>query len=450
MSLGDAQIKVITYGTFDLLHAGHIKLLERARELGDYLIVGVTTDQYDETRGKLNVRDNVMTRIENVRATGLADEIIIEDYQGQKINDIQQHSADIFAIGSDWLGKFDYLNDFCKVVYLERTAGVSSTQLRAETLGIARLGVVGNGKATSRFIPEALKVSGLECESVFDPNPLTARDRLENGGVYRHFSDYQAFLTNVDAVYIASPHEFHFDQVKQALESGVHVLSEKPMTLNKRETAYLYELASQRGKVLLEAIPTAFCPGFIRLVALTRSGVIGTVKCVDATYTRLTESPARELTSPFGGSVTELASTPLLAISKILDAVPQKSTIDTYMAPDGGVDEFSRINLRFEHAISSVTVGLGVKSEGHLTITGTRGSIYVPAPWWNTTDIYIRFEDPSQNQHYNFPFAGDGLRYAIAEFVSMMQNKRLSTYKMRAVDSVFISGIIEEFRLQKV
>lgn len=450
MGTTDAPIKVITYGTFDLLHAGHIKLLQRAKELGDYLIVGVTTDQYDETRGKLNVRDNVMKRVENVRATGLADEIIIEDYQGQKINDIQQHGADIFAIGSDWLGKFDYLNDFCKVIYLERTAGVSSTQLRAETLGIARLGVVGTGEVTGRFIPEALKVSGLECESVFNPLLSSGQALADANGAHPHFSDYQDFLASVDAVYIASPHEFHFGQVKQALESGVHVLSGKPMTLNQQETAFLYELASKRGKVLLEAIPTAFCPGFIRLVALARSGVIGTIKCVDATYTRLTESPARELTSPFGGSVTELASTPLLAISKILDAVPEKSSIDTYMAPDGGVDEFSRINLRFEHAISSVTVGLGVKSESHLTITGTRGSIYIPAPWWNTTDIYVSFEDPSQNQHYNFPFAGDGLRYAIAEFVSMMQNKRLSTYKMRARDSIFISGVIEEFRLQKV
>lgn len=108
--------KVITYGTYDLLHQGHINLLRRAKELGDYLIVGVTNDNFDRERGKLNVCNNVLERVEAVKATGLADQIIIEDYFGQKIDDIQKYDVDIFAIGSDWEGKFDYLNEYCKVV----------------------------------------------------------------------------------------------------------------------------------------------------------------------------------------------------------------------------------------------------------------------------------------------------------------------------------------------
>ena len=101
--------KVITYGTYDLLHEGHLNLLKRAKALGDYLIVGVTTDNFDIDRGKLNVRNNVLERVESVRQTGLADQIIIEEYIGQKIDDIQKYDIDIFAIGSDWEGKFDYL-----------------------------------------------------------------------------------------------------------------------------------------------------------------------------------------------------------------------------------------------------------------------------------------------------------------------------------------------------
>ena len=124
------MIKVITYGTYDLLHQGHINLLRRAKELGDYLIVGVTSDSFDRGRGKLNVRNNVLERVEAVKATGYADEVIIEDYLGQKIDDIQKYDVDIFAIGSDWVGKFDYLEDYCVVVYLPRTEGISSTQLR--------------------------------------------------------------------------------------------------------------------------------------------------------------------------------------------------------------------------------------------------------------------------------------------------------------------------------
>ena len=144
--------KVITYGTYDLLHQGHINLLRRAKELGDYLIVGVTNDHFDRERGKLNVRNNVLERIEAVKATGLADEIIIEDYVGQKIDDIQKYEVDIFAIGSDWEGKFDYLNEFCKVVYLPRTEGISSTMLRNENQESVKVGIIGLGRQDIRIL----------------------------------------------------------------------------------------------------------------------------------------------------------------------------------------------------------------------------------------------------------------------------------------------------------
>ena len=108
--------KVITYGTFDMFHEGHYNLLKRAKELGDYLIVGITTEQYDETRGKLNVVDSLITRIDNVRATGFVDEVVVEDHVGQKVEDIQKFGVDIFTVGSDWLGKFDYLKEYCEVV----------------------------------------------------------------------------------------------------------------------------------------------------------------------------------------------------------------------------------------------------------------------------------------------------------------------------------------------
>ena len=124
--------KVITYGTYDLLHYGHIRLLERAKALGDYLIVGVTADDFDKSRGKINVQQSLMERIEGVKNTGIADEIIIEEYEGQKIDDIRRYGVDIFTVGSDWKGKFDYLNEYCKVIYLERTKGVSSSELRSE------------------------------------------------------------------------------------------------------------------------------------------------------------------------------------------------------------------------------------------------------------------------------------------------------------------------------
>ena len=135
--------KVITYGTFDLFHEGHYRLLQRAKALGDYLIVGVTTEEYDKARGKLNVVDSLVTRIENVRKSGFADEIIIEEAPGQKFTDIKKYNIDIFTVGSDWVGSFDYLKDYCKVVYLDRTKDISSTMLRQENSHIQRIGIIG-------------------------------------------------------------------------------------------------------------------------------------------------------------------------------------------------------------------------------------------------------------------------------------------------------------------
>ena len=125
--------KVITYGTYDFLHYGHIKLLERAKALGDYLIVGVTSEDFDRKRGKINVRQSPAERIDNVRKTGLADEIIVEEYIGQKIDDIKRYGIDTFVLGSDWEGKFDFLKEEgCEVVYLPRTPEISSSQIKED------------------------------------------------------------------------------------------------------------------------------------------------------------------------------------------------------------------------------------------------------------------------------------------------------------------------------
>ena len=109
------MVKVITYGTFDLFHQGHYNLLKRAKALGDYLIVGVTSDYFNKCRGKFNVQEDLMTRIRHVEESGFADEIVVEEYFGQKIDDIKKYKADIFTVGSDWIGHFDYLNEYCRV-----------------------------------------------------------------------------------------------------------------------------------------------------------------------------------------------------------------------------------------------------------------------------------------------------------------------------------------------
>lgn len=121
---------VITYGTFDLFHIGHLRLLERLKSLGDYLIVGVSTDEFNELKGKKTVI-KYEDRAEIVSSIKYVDKVIPEKSWEQKKLDIKNYNVDIFAIGDDWEGKFDFLKDDCNVVYLNRTEGISSTQLKS-------------------------------------------------------------------------------------------------------------------------------------------------------------------------------------------------------------------------------------------------------------------------------------------------------------------------------
>jgi glycerol-3-phosphate cytidylyltransferase len=438
--------KVITYGTYDLFHEGHHRLLERAKALGDYLIVGVTTENYDDSRGKLNVQEGLMQRIESVKATGLADEIIIEEYEGQKINDIQKYDVDTFAIGSDWTGKFDYLREFCKVVYLERTKGISSTQLRAENNGVLKLGIVGYGRIANRFINESKFVSGVNVEGAFGLKSVPLKEYVKKHELAFFSTDFNEFLDRIDAVYIASPHLTHFEYIKKALEREKHVLCEKPMVLSMQQSEELYSLAEKYGCVLLEAIKTAYAPGFIRLISVAKSGLIGKIKNVDATFTKLVDGDIRELRSnTAGGSVTELASYPLLAILKLLGNNIEKCNFYSYYDPEKQVDMFTKINLSYKNAIATAKVGLGVKSEGDLIISGTKGYVYVPSPWWKTEYFEIRYEDLNENKKHYYKFEGDGLRYELAEFVSMINREDHQTYKFTPSESITISKIIEQF-----
>ena len=141
---------VITYGVFDLFHNGHERLLERAKQLGDRLVVGVTTDQYAIERGKLCVVDSLQTRMEHVRSCPWVDEVIVEDHPGQKAEDIRRYHADILAMGDDWLGKFDVLESLCQVVYLPRTPNISSSVLRNSRFPFLRVGMIGAGRIADR------------------------------------------------------------------------------------------------------------------------------------------------------------------------------------------------------------------------------------------------------------------------------------------------------------
>ena len=436
--------KVITYGTYDLLHEGHINLLRRAKALGDYLIVGVTNDSFDRERGKLNVRNNVLERVEAVKATGFVDEVIIEDYVGQKIDDILKYDVDIFAIGSDWEGKFDYLSEFCEVVYLPRTEGVSSTMLRAKSEIVVNLGVVGCGRIAKRFVAESSKVDAVHIESLYDIQPEAAEEIAPEGAYIA--KNFEELVARVDAVYIATPHLQHYPQAKYALEQGKHVLCETPMVLSGAEAEELYRIAEEQGVVLLEANKTAYCPAFNHLVTLIKSGLIGDVVGIDASESKLwgKDKLRRELDpNEAGGSLYEMGSYPLLPIVRLLGTKYENINIYSRLNADG-VDVYTRGIIRYHNAVASFQLGLGVKTEGNLVISGTQGYAYVPSPWWKTDYFELRYEDQNRNKKYFYKWDEPGLRYEIQEFVSCIVNRRTSA-RMTPKMSITMARIMQQF-----
>lgn len=437
--------KVITYGSFDLFHEGHYRLLERAKKLGGYLIVGVTTEQYDEYRGKMNVIDSIMDRIEHVKQTGFADEIIIEDHPGQKVEDIQKYNVDKFVVGSDWKGKFDYLKEYCQVVYLERTKGISSTMMRQKNFEIVKLGLIGCGRIATRFVPEVKYISGTNLEGVYNPNLKSAKLFAQKFELKFYTNKLKEFLDKIDAVYIASPHNSHYTYIKTALQHGKHVLCEKPLVLHKVEAKEVYNIAKEKNLILMEGIKTAYCPGFVQLLSIVKSGRIGVIKDIEVCFTKLVNGNIREL-NPYenGGSFTELASYPLLAIVKLLGTDYKDIYFQTFVN-DKGIDLYTKAYLQYENTICTAKVGLGVKSEGQLLVSGTQGYLYGHAPWWKTRSFEIRHENTSENEKFFNKYIGEGLRYELSDFISLINGNEKKLHKLSAKESIFIAEIIELF-----
>lgn len=416
------MVKVITYGTYDLLHYGHIRLLERAKALGDYLIVGITSDDFDKTRGKINNQQSLMERIAAVEATGIADEIIVEEYEGQKIDDIRRYDVDIFTVGSDWVGKFDYLNEFCKVIYLPRTEGISSSEIRAEKRKLI-IGTIGEGNLSRKFIREVQYV---------------------NGVAYKQCDD---MLSDVDAVYVATHPEKRYDEIRKALTLGKHVISESPLALTKNQYEELKNLASDKKLVLTDAIKTAYSTAYSRLLVVAKSGRIGDIVSVDAVCTSL-EDGAGEKGADLAkkqNSICAWGPTAMLPIFQLLGTnYKTKSIVTKIIDKEKNYDGFTKIDFVFDKAVASVKIAKAAKAEGVLIITGTKGYIYVPAPWWKTDYFELRFEDSDENKRHFYQLDGEGIRYEIVAFAKAVESGRQNMYIGEDISKAIV-GVIESF-----
>lgn len=418
------MVKVITYGTYDMLHYGHINLLKRAKILGDYLIVGITSDEYDRSRGKINNQQSLIDRINAVKATGIADEIIVEEYEGQKIDDILRYGVDIFTVGSDWAGKFDYLNKYCKVIYLPRTEGISSSEIRAEQRKLS-IGIIGKGNLCRKFIREMQYVNGVE------------------------YKDCSKNLNDVEAVYIVSNPENHYKEIKNALKADKHVICESPIALNVRQFTELTKLAQKKNLILTDGLKTAYSTAYSRLLVIAKSGQIGNIVSVDSVCTSL-EDGAGELGADLSkrqNSICEWGPTAMLPIFQLLGTDFKSKTIVSKILDDKtNFDGFTKIDFVFNNAVASAKIAKAAKAEGQLVITGTKGYIYVPAPWWKTDYFEVRFENPANNKRYFYQLDGEGIRYEIVAFTRDVKNKEKSSYIEDRVSKAIVKVIESYFK----
>lgn len=429
--------KVITYGSFDLFHFGHRRLLERAKKLGDYLIVGVTSDDYDRTRGKINAEQSLVERIAAVKATGLADLVIVEEYDGQKIDDIKKYNVDTFAIGSDWEGKFDYLRNYCEVIYLERTKGISSSEIRAEKRAL-KLGLVGDSLGYfSKIITESKFVNGLSISGIFSERG--EGEEIQKLGVNK-FNSLDEALENSDAVYIKTDYEKRYEVIKRSLEAGRNVLVESPITLDPKQTEELFTLARKKKLVLMEAIRTAYSTAYQRLALLAEIGKIGEVVSVEATCTSQKRNNPEKCASLY-----EWGPNAMLPVFQVLGTDYKKKTIISRIDKKTGGDEITKINFIYKSATASIYVAEGAKAEGELVISGTEGYIYVPAPWWKTEYFEVRYEDTTKNRRYFYQLDGEGIRYELVEFLQATKDQKDVPRIERKV-SLKISEVMKEFR----
>lgn len=381
--------------------------------------------------------------IDGVKSTGLADEIIVEEYEGQKIDDIKKYDVDIFTVGSDWKGKFDYLNEYCKVVYLERTQGVSSTEIREQKRQL-RMGLVGESKYLCKLLKESTYVNGLSIEAIYSDSLDDVPAELKK--LKTVTDNLDVFINAVDAVYIRSFPTKHYEQIKKVLNAGKHVLCESPITLDKQQCKELFELAQAKGCILMEAIKTAYNTAFSRLVLLAKSGKIGDVVSVDATCTSLKELAANEVEKlTVWNSAFDWGPTAMLPVFEILGTnYKLKRIVTHYIDKERNFDDFTKMDFTYDNAVASIKVGMGVKSEGELIVSGTKGYIYVPAPWWKTDYFELRYENAADNRRYFYQLDGEGIRYELVAFVRAIDNGRMARYIEEYVSEA-ISSIVSDF-----
>lgn len=309
-----------------------------------------------------------------------------------------------------------------------------------------RLGIIGTGRIARRFARDGWQGLDVRLNAVYNPHQNSAQAYASDYGLQTGTDDRDEFIKQIDAAYIASPTAFHGAYIRWLLSHGKHVLCEKPMVLKKQEAEELFLLAEERHLILMEAVKTAYCPGFQALLKLIKEKRIGEIRDVEACFTKLADPGMRELADrEFGGSMTELGTYGCFAVLKIAGC-DYENIHFAVQRNACGIDLFTKTSFQYKDGtrMGLVKSGLGVKSEGELILSGTHGYILVRAPWWLTTHFEVRYEDPDQYESYDYPFVGNGLQYELKHFLSRIKGHQVKEW-ITTQESIALADIMEQF-----
>ena len=425
--------KVITYGTFDLFHIGHYNILKRAKDHGDYLIVGVTSESYDIERGKLSVKDSLSKRIENVMNTGLVDEVIVEEYLGQKIRDIIKYDIDVFVIGDDWKGKYDHLRKYCEVVYLERTKNISSTQIREQSGNIFRMGIVTDSEDDHSVTQEVKFVSGLHAENLFVEDETIGKNFCEKYKIDRYHTDFDEFVKGLNIVVVSAAPEKREKYVRKALEEGKHVISAAPITLNKDALRELLELAKEKKVALIENITTVYLRAFTQLLWMIQGGIVGKIHSIRCS---MSASSFNEKKSYLDMETLGYAMI-VKALGTSFDTVIKKTETD-----EEGQVVYTNIYFADGTSTGNVEIGMTADLQDELIIIGENARVVVKDDWWNTGYFEVKDYKEKFVKKYSYNFEGTGFRYILQELLIMMRDKRSECTRLFADESLKIVELL--------
>lgn len=313
-----------------------------------------------------------------------------------------------------------------------------------------RIGIIGTGRIAARFADTALTgVESIYISCVYNPREESALRFIQQHNIQACTADWDEFVDNIDAAYVASPHETHYEYSRKLLLSGKHVLCEKPAALKKEQVRELIDIAQNNQLVYMEALKTAYCPGYKALIQIAESGRIGRIVEVEAAFSRLTPLNTREYKDDdCNGSFLEFGSYTLLPVLTLLGCEYDDVTFRTVRAQNG-VDAYTKAFIEYKDEYidktAIVKTGLGAKTEGQLVVTGTNGYILAKSPWWLTKEFEVRYENPGKIERYRFGYEGTGLCYEVREFVHRIKNNDKKTVDISDNISIAMAGVMERF-----